>query len=81
MSSVDIDSFAHGVIDTWNSLDESIIACNSISGFNPQTGDGFFATYTGNGGGVKYPHAAKVTLLQNGERYRHAVRKSLVRNR
>ena len=26
-------SFAHRVIDTWNSLDESIIACNSINGF------------------------------------------------
>ena len=26
-------------------------------------------------GGVKYPQAAKVTLLQNDERYRHAVKK------
>ena len=24
---------AHRVIDTWNSLDESIIACNSINGY------------------------------------------------
>ena len=26
-------SLAHRVIDTWNSLDESTIACNSINGF------------------------------------------------
>jgi len=26
-------SFAHRVIDVWNSLDESIIACDSINGF------------------------------------------------
>ena len=28
-------------------------------------------------GGVKYPQAVKVTLLQNGERYRHAVKSVL----
>jgi len=26
-------SFAHRVIDIWNSLEESIIACDSINGF------------------------------------------------
>jgi len=26
-------SFAHRIIDVWNSLDESIIACDSINGF------------------------------------------------
>jgi len=26
-------SFAHRIIDVWNRLDESIIACDSINGF------------------------------------------------
>ena len=26
-------SFAHRVVDMWNSLDDDIIACNSINGF------------------------------------------------
>ena len=26
-------SFAHRIVDTWNSLDDNIIACDSINGF------------------------------------------------
>ena len=36
----------------------------------------FFAGHIGNGRG-NYPQAVQVTLLENGERYRHAVKSGL----
>jgi len=47
---------------------------SKMAAINPQSGNGVFSTFTGNGGAVIYSSAVKVIVYAIGDRYRPAVK-------